>query len=408
MVLLQGLKKAGFLLIILLAVCLWGASSSTAYANDDVAETENMIVADEEQGGLIPDEEQDEVIPEENQDTLATDQQNGKTINSQVSSAEIVNRTAFNESFDKKKAYVKFTCNNRIIERTMNYHSSMSTWIPVAEFVSLLGGNAKWMSDPGVIFFSVGNRTFAYCAKVNYLYIVQRDAKGYFWQKVYYTQPIKKINDVNYLNSKILKHLGMSYSWRDSQHKLDITLDPAMHGTGYFAPTQTKAWELVGSDLKKNIPKAPTTALLGSYTTYFDAGLINRTTNIRLAAQAINNKVVKPGATFSFNSTVGPRTPAKGYKKAIIFQNGKQVQGYGGGVCQVSTTLFNAARSAKLTIVERHSHSLPVSYATPGNDASVYYGVTDFRFRNNTKNDILIKTIVGKNYITIQIYRRIV
>lgn len=131
---------------------------------------------------------------------------------------------------------------------------------------------------------------------------------------------------------------------------------------------------------------------LASYTTNFDASNTNRSTNVRLATKAINGKIVKPGKTFSFNGTVGERTAAAGYKPAIIFVGGKQENGLGGGVCQVSSTLFNAVLMSNLKIAERHYHSAKISYVPLGRDATVAYGSKDFKFTNNLNTPIKIVT----------------
>ncbi len=131
---------------------------------------------------------------------------------------------------------------------------------------------------------------------------------------------------------------------------------------------------------------------LASYTTSFDASNTNRSTNVRLATKAINGKIIKPGKTFSFNGTVGERTAARGYKPAIIFVGGKQESGLGGGVCQVSSTLFNAVLMSNLKIEQRYCHSAPISYVPLGRDATVAYGSKDFKFSNNLKTPVKIVT----------------
>lgn len=144
---------------------------------------------------------------------------------------------------------------------------------------------------------------------------------------------------------------------------------------------------------------------LGSATTYYKTSMRDRTTNLTIASAALNNVVIKPGQEFSFNKVVGARTPAKGYKKAIIFSGGGQVMGYGGGVCQVSTTVYQAAKKAGLQITERHSHSQRISYAKLGNDATVSYGSKDFRFKNNQGANIYIKTSISGGALSISFYR---
>lgn len=116
----------------------------------------------------------------------------------------------------------------------------------------------------------------------------------------------------------------------------------------------------------------------------------NRLNNIRLALQLINGTCLKPGETFSFNEVVGERTKARGFKEATAYSSGEVTEQVGGGICQVSTTLFNAAVKADLEIVERHNHSLTVSYVEKGKDAAVNWGSQDLRFKNNTDDDIYI------------------
>lgn len=127
-----------------------------------------------------------------------------------------------------------------------------------------------------------------------------------------------------------------------------------------------------------------------SYTTTYNSGNTNRTTNLRLACNAINGKVLSNGQTFSFNGTVGQRTKAKGYKEAIIYENGQEVGGIGGGICQVATTLFNAALKANFKIVERHQHSMTVHYCPLGYDAAIAWGSKNLRFTNNSGTSVKI------------------
>lgn len=117
----------------------------------------------------------------------------------------------------------------------------------------------------------------------------------------------------------------------------------------------------------------------------------NRNENIRLAVAALNGTIVKPGQEFSFNNTTGARTEEKGYKPATAYLNGEVVQEPGGGVCQVSSTLYNAVVFAGLKSTERHAHSYKPSYVTPGEDAAVSYGGPDFKFVNNSEYPLAIK-----------------
>ena len=139
------------------------------------------------------------------------------------------------------------------------------------------------------------------------------------------------------------------------------------------------------------------------YTTYSTSSE-ERKHNIYLAAKSLNNVFVDVGAEFSFNKTVGKRTERRGYKKAKIIFNGQFIDGVGGGVCQVSTTLYNAVLVGGLEITEFHPHSLAVNYVAPSFDAMVNSGSADLRFINNTYNPIIIKTKADGDRLVIQIY----
>lgn len=143
--------------------------------------------------------------------------------------------------------------------------------------------------------------------------------------------------------------------------------------------------------------------ILSIYTTHFTAGDINRNTNIALAAKNLSGTLVLPGTIFSFNETVGPRLAAVGYRNAPVIVSGKVVPGIGGGVCQVSSTLYDAILLAGLTPVERTGHYSPVSYIPRAFDATVADGLIDFKFRNDFKHPIYIYTNTEKNTLSIYI-----
>ena len=144
--------------------------------------------------------------------------------------------------------------------------------------------------------------------------------------------------------------------------------------------------------------------LYASYTTSY-VNNANRTTNLKLACKAINGKIVYPGETFSFNATVGMRTAEKGYKEAYVFTGpNSHTMGLGGGVCQVASTMFNAALLANFSIVERHQHSQRVTYCPLGRDAAIYWGSEDFKFKNNTSYPIKIKMRCGGGTLTCSYY----
>ena len=143
---------------------------------------------------------------------------------------------------------------------------------------------------------------------------------------------------------------------------------------------------------------------IGRYTTYFDASNVNRTTNIRLSADAINNLVLNPGESFSFNRVVGQRTPERGYKPAAVIVRGEYSEGIGGGICQTSSTLYNSVDAAGLRVTVRYSHSKEVTYVPAGRDATVSWGGPDFRFVNSLEKPVMIKTYMGEGFITVSIY----
>lgn len=142
---------------------------------------------------------------------------------------------------------------------------------------------------------------------------------------------------------------------------------------------------------------------MGSRTTWFNAGNINRSSNLKLAAQALNGVIVMPDQVFSFNTAVGPRELSTGYKEALVILQNEFTPGLGGGICQVSSTLYNAVLLANLEIVERYNHSVAVDYVPTGLDATVVYKSRDFRFRNNFDFPICIKTTTQSGKLNVQI-----
>ncbi len=130
---------------------------------------------------------------------------------------------------------------------------------------------------------------------------------------------------------------------------------------------------------------------IGQYVTYFNRRNKQRSHNISLATEAINNHVVFPGETFSFNEVVGKRTRERGYLSAPVIVRGELSEDIGGGICQVSSTLYNAVDHAGLNIVQRYSHSRRVPYVPRGRDATVSWYGPDFVFKNDLNQPILIQ-----------------
>ncbi|GAA3403660.1 VanW family protein [Paenibacillus hodogayensis] len=172
------------------------------------------------------------------------------------------------------------------------------------------------------------------------------------------------------------------------------------NGPARFELQRRTVYPKVDSELLAHIRQKP----IGSYVTYYNSGNKSRSHNIALSAKAINNHVVFPGETFSFNRIVGERTAARGYKRAPIIVRGELSEGIGGGICQVSSTLFNAIDRAGLRIVQRYSHSRHVPYVLPGRDATVSWGGPDFTFQNAYNQPVLIRAFAGGGSMSIALY----
>src|SRR3954471_18233477 len=145
------------------------------------------------------------------------------------------------------------------------------------------------------------------------------------------------------------------------------------------------------------------TGIVGSYETFY-GGDANRVHNVQLVAHLVDDKLIAPGATFSFNGTTGERSAEKGFLEAPVIVNGELQTGLGGGVCQVSTTVFNAAYEAGLPITARTNHALYISHYPLGRDATVNYPDVDLKFVNDTGHWLLLRTFVGSSSLVVNLY----
>ncbi len=143
---------------------------------------------------------------------------------------------------------------------------------------------------------------------------------------------------------------------------------------------------------------------ISTFTTRYDVSDTNRTTNLVIACQKINGKVVLAGETFSYNKALGPRTLAAGYRNGKVYEGGEVVDGIGGGICQISSTLYNTVLMANLETVERRNHQFVTSYLPAGRDATVVYGMTDFKFKNTRKYPVKIVASAKNGIATVSIY----
>lgn len=143
--------------------------------------------------------------------------------------------------------------------------------------------------------------------------------------------------------------------------------------------------------------------VVAQYATRFDASNAPRVQNLKMAAAALNGILARPGDIVSFNNVVGPRVAEKGYQEAAVLIKNELVPGIGGGVCQVSTTLYNAVLLANLRVVQRTSHSRPVAYVPKGRDATVTYGALDFQFMNDSIYPLYLMVEVGRTTLTVRL-----
>ncbi len=195
--------------------------------------------------------------------------------------------------------------------------------------------------------------------------------------------------------SKIVPHvLGIDFDLETARAEYDKNPNGTIRIP--LAVTQPKVYT---KHLETNLFKY----CLAEVETYFSPKKVARTANVRLAASLVNGTVLNPGEEFSYNKVVGKRTAERGFKEAAIFSQGEVVDGIGGGICQVSSTIYMAALRANMKITERKNHAFYVDYTPKGEDATVVYGSIDFRFVNTSEYPIKIVATSKNNYIRIQI-----
>mgnify|MGYP002545025400 CR=1 FL=1 len=217
--------------------------------------------------------------------------------------------------------------------------------------------------------------------------------------------------DIDKIHEEIYKEVQDAYY---TQNPFEI--HPEVEGVDFDIESAKKMLEEDKEEyeikLKITKPKVTTDQIgteafpdqLATFRTNYDGGDKDRTTNLQLACNKINGKVIMPNETFSYNKTLGARTSAAGYKNAKVYEAGQVVDGIGGGICQISSTLYNAVLRANLEIVERRNHQFVTSYVEAGMDATVVYGMTDFKFKNTRKYAIKIKANATNGVATVEIY----
>ncbi len=170
--------------------------------------------------------------------------------------------------------------------------------------------------------------------------------------------------------------------------------------------TNDKPTTAVAKEEKKTAPQTPTEVQIATYTTTLYDKEQTRIDNINLAISKLNGVIIENGAEFSFNNTIGPMNEGNGFKKATGFDsNGKKIKISGGGICQISSTLYNCALIAGFNITERHPHSRRVYYVPKDKDATILYGSLDLKFVNNSGSKVKIDASATKSTVTITLVK---
>lgn len=188
---------------------------------------------------------------------------------------------------------------------------------------------------------------------------------------------------------------------------LDVNIDESLKKCISEIEKGNEKSQLVVVKVEPNVKKdylKEVDSLLGTHTTKFNSSVSGRTTNIRIATSRTSDVLLMPGETFSYNEHTGMRTISNGYKNAPVIVQGVVQEGIGGGVCQVSTTLYNAVLYSGLELVEIKNHSIPSTYAEKGRDATVTDGGIDFVFKNSLEYPVYVRNYVSGNTVTCQIY----
>lgn len=183
----------------------------------------------------------------------------------------------------------------------------------------------------------------------------------------------------------------------------DVSLNEISNNTIFNNTSSTSTT----SNSTKSINTNKSEELLAQFSTRIYSTDSARQNNLEITSNKLNGTIVKPNETFSFTKTIGPSTSAKGYEEADIYDsNGNKIKGYGGGNCQVSSTLYNAVQKvSSLKVVERHEHSNTVPYVKEGHDAAVAYGSVDFKFKNTNNYSIKILAQASKKYVVVKLIK---
>ncbi|WP_058952744.1 VanW family protein [Clostridium tyrobutyricum] len=280
---------------------------------------------------------------------------NYSNINGKFNVDDIVNQAySYGKNSNILKKYSMIKSSNKVIYKLKFTYDEK----PVKELVKKIAGDVD--RDPENAAISMGGIGFNITPEVNGLKLDQKDLEK---------QLLSKIDG-------------------------DVTGDLKIN-----AKIDTVAASIKSSDLQK------VNTLISNFSTnYGSVSSSERANNIELATKSINGTVIMPGEEFSFNGVVGERTAVKGYKAAPVIIGDKLEDGLGGGICQVSTTLYNAVNAAGLTSTERVHHTMPVHYVAKGMDATVDYGNIDYKFRNDFKYPVYVQGYTSGGSVVFNIY----
>jgi len=366
------------MILAIIAVCVLPKSVA---AKEVIREESSILMTDLDD---IPEPEE-KAIPELEEETALAQDEN-TALQSQGSS----------------QRYINFQLAVQCWQEAIAFSSHEVPLIPLRQLAQKVGAQVIWQKESGALFFVRGGWMTVFHPQLEFVYMARIDDGNIIWEKTKSEDKPVMLDNGCYLSSTLLAYLGMQAFWDENFQVLNIVLDEEIYTSEEKTLSYIDVWILIKEDMEGEKAKIP--QLIGQYSTYFDTEEKNRTLNLKRASSAVDGTVLAPGEIFSFNKIVGPRTPQNGYTKAVIFVSGNESYDYGGGVCQVASTIYNAALNASLTVLERHSHSLPVSYVPKGRDATVAYAYKDLRFTNDRKQAITIRCLVDGNMLSVQLW----
>ena len=304
----------------------------------------------------------------------------------------------------------KFSYTGKTIKPTIKVYDGSKKLKEKTHYEVTYSGNT---TNPGKVTITIKGKGDDYTGTTNRTYyIAPKKAKitSVIYNRYFTSATIQWNRDnkatgyqIYYSNSKYGKYVNVKTIYNN--YTTTYTQKGLKKGKmNYF---KVVAYKQVGNEkIKKEYSSPETnTSILATISLNSPTSGSGRNHNLKLACNKVNGTVLKPGDTFNWFKVVGPASASRGYKKAIIFSGGKSVLGYGGGVCQVSTTVYQVSAKTGLKIVERHLHGKPVSYTKMGKDATVYYGSLNLRIKNNKKYSIMFTAYSNRGRTTCRIYR---